>query len=232
MINRDSSLINLAKKTAGEEAAKYVQDGMLVGLGTGSTVSYFIEALGRRCQNGLHIQAVASSLASQEKALALGIPLKDEQLVAGLDLTVDGADEIDSHFNMIKGGGGALLREKLLAQASQEMIIIVDEAKIVQTLGKFPVAVEISPFLYQTTLKRLKQKGYDSRLRLNAHQTPYVTDNGHYLADLHFHQPIINPKEEHDRLRLITGVLETGLFFDVATRLIIGYGNGEVKIQT
>lgn len=233
MAKTNSFSIAAAKKAAGEEAAKWVRSDMVIGLGTGSTTAYFIEALGRRCrEENLNIRAVASSLESQRKAEEQGIPLQSEQSILTLDLTVDGADEIDPQKNMIKGGGGALLREKLLASCSQQMIVIVDENKVVQHLGAFPVPVEISPFVYLTTIRRLENQGYQGKLRIKQDQTPYVTDNGHYIFDVSFNRVIDRPKEEHEKLRLITGVLETGLFFHLATRVIIGYSDGFVKIQT
>jgi ribose 5-phosphate isomerase A len=222
----------IAKKAAGQAAAELVQDGMLIGLGTGSTAAFFIEALSKKCKEGLKISAVATSEQSARQAQQLDIPLEDPETITSLDLTVDGADEIDPHKNMIKGGGGALLREKLLAQASQEMIVVVDESKLVEHLGTHPLPVEIVPFLYRSTLQRLANEGYQGVLRLNRDKDPYVTDNGNYIVDIHYSDPILNPIKEQERLKNITGVIETGLFFHLAGRVIIGYENGSFKIQT
>ena len=228
--NNDLTL-TAVKKAAGEAGALLVQQGMLLGLGTGSTAVFFIEALGRRCKEGLNIRAVATSERSRDQAEKLGIPLEDEQNISYLDLTIDGADEIDPQKNMIKGGGGALFREKLLAISSKEMIVLVDETKLVPHLGVFPVPVEISPFIYRATISRLHDKGYDGIIRRNHDSSIYVTDNGNYIIDLRIERPILNPKKDHEDIRSIEGVIETGLFFDVAGRVIIGYKNGSVKIQ-
>lgn len=222
----------LAKKVAGKAAADLIQDGMLVGLGSGSTAAFFIEALGKRCQMGLKISAVAASQESSYQAQRLGIPICNPDDVVTVDLTVDGADEIDHDKNMIKGGGGALLREKLLAQASKELIIIVDEKKIVDRLGKHPVAVEIIPFIYHSTLKCLNKLGYQGVLRLSAKKEPFVTDNGNYIFDIQYSHFILDPQKEQKQLKSIIGVVETGIFFDFANRIIIGYENGNVKVRT
>lgn len=225
----DSSVI--AKKAAGEAAAGLVKEGMLVGLGTGSTAAFFIDALGKRCQEGLKISAVATSQASARQAQLAGIPLKDPADVVSLDVTVDGADEIDHHKNMIKGGGGALLREKMLAQASREMIVIIDETKLVNQLGGVAVPVEIIPFLYRSTLQRLDQLGYQGSLRRNRDNTLFITDNGNYIFDIMYKEPILDPVQQHEHLKRIQGVIETGFFFALAGRVVIGYEDGCVKVR-
>lgn len=228
----DFKLIREAKRAAGYAASRLVQDGMLIGLGTGSTTTYLIEALGRRCrEEGLHISAIASSQHSLHLAQQAGIPMKESQEVSWLDLTIDGADEIDPHKNMIKGGGGALLREKILAYSSQELVIIVDETKLVHQLGVFPVAVEIAPFAYQTTLKRIEELHYKGKLRFTRDGSLYTTDNGNYIIDIQFVAPILDPQNQHLKLKQITGVLETGLFFNIADRIVVGYLDGFTKIQ-
>lgn len=232
MTHTDSHPTFIAKKAAGRAAAELIQDGMLVGLGTGSTAAFFIEALGKRCQEGLKISALATSQQSAHQALQLGIPLEDPRTIMSVDITVDGADEIDHHKNMIKGGGGALLREKLLAQASRELIVVIDETKLVDQLGTHPLPIEIAPFVYRSTLQRLEAQGYQGVLRLNRNEEPYLTDNGNYIADIQYAVPILNPMEEQERLKSITGVIETGLFFDLAGRVIIGYEDGFVKVHT
>ncbi|CUI16315.1 ribose 5-phosphate isomerase [Candidatus Protochlamydia naegleriophila] len=232
MTKTDFSPIISAKKAAGKAAVELIKEGMLVGLGTGSTTSYFIEALGQRCRSGLNISAVASSVQSMRQAHFEGIPLIDADKITLLDLTIDGADEIDHHKNMIKGGGGALLREKLLALASKEMVVVVDENKLVEQLGAFPVPVEIATFAYRTTLKRLESNGYSCILRLNRDKSLYLTDNGNYIIDIQYQKPIANPKLEHERLKSLAGVLETGLFFNVAGRVVVGYEDGFAKILT
>lgn len=231
MTKTDSNPVLLAKKAAGRAAVNLIKEGMLIGLGTGSTVAFFIEALGQKCQTGLKISAVATSQQSTHQAQQLGIPLLDPANIRSVDLTVDGADEIDPHKNMIKGGGGALLREKMMAYSSQEMVVIIDETKLVDQLGTTPLPVEIAAFLYQTTLQRLHQEGYRGTLRLNRDLTPFITDNGNYIFDIQFPTFIQDPKKEHQRLKNIIGVLETGLFFDIAGHIVIGYEDGCVKIQ-
>lgn len=230
MTSEDNSPILIAKRAAGKAAAELIEDGMRIGLGTGSTAAFFIEALSIRCQKGLKIQAVASSLQSMRQAQAMGIPLIDESLVDALDVTVDGADEIDPHKNMIKGGGGALLREKLIAFSSKEMIVVVDENKLVDQLGAFPVPVEISPFLYRTTVGRLTQQGYEGALRVNRDGTFYATDNGNYIFDVQFKDFILDPKQENEKLKRIVGVIETGIFYHVAGRVVVGYFDGCAKV--
>lgn len=221
-----------AKKLAGQAAAQLIEEGMIVGLGTGSTAAFFIEALGHRCRDGLQISAVATSVQSSREAELAGIPLIDSQKITYLDIAIDGADEIDHHKNMIKGGGGALLREKLIAKTSKEFVVIIDETKLVDQIGAFPLPIEIAPFAYQTTIKRLFDKGYQGKIRLNRDQSIYITDNGHYIVDLQFSHPIKEPQKEDIHLRSITGVLETGLFYHIANRVIVGYLDGFVKILT
>jgi ribose 5-phosphate isomerase A len=219
----------IAKKAAAHAAANLVKDGMIIGLGTGSTASFFIDELGLRCQNGLKISAIATSQQSMRHAQKIGIPLINPDEVSFLDMTIDGADEIDRQKNMIKGGGGALLREKLIALASKEMVVVVDEKKLVEHLGVFAVPVEIASFAYLSTIKRLENNGYKGILRLNRDHSIYVTDNGNYLFDIQFDSPILNPKEEHDRLKNFCGVLETGLFCNIAGRIVVGYEDGLAK---
>jgi ribose 5-phosphate isomerase A len=231
MTKTDFTPIVVAKKAAGNAAAEIIQDGMLIGLGTGSTASFFIEALGKRCREGLKITAVATSQQSSRQAQQMGIPLEDPETINSLDITVDGADEIDHNKNMIKGRGGALLREKILAQSSHEMIVIVDETKLIDHLGICPVPVEISRFVYRSTLQRLASKGYHGELRRNRDNTPYTTDNGNYIVDIQFQIPIIDPVKEHECLKNITGVIETGFFFNIAGRVVIGYEDGLVKVH-
>lgn len=220
-----------AKRAAGEAAALWIEEGMLVGLGTGSTALFFIEALAKRCREGLKILAAATSIRSRMTAEQLGIPLIQDQTITHLDLAVDGADEIDPDKNMIKGGGGALLREKILAQAAREFIIVVDEKKCVTALGSFPVPVELLPFAYRSTLSRLEKEGYQAILRLSPNHTPYVTDNGNFIADIHFKYPILNPEKEEEKLKKISGILETGFFYRVAGRVIIGLSKGGTEIK-
>lgn len=232
MTNTDSNPILIAKKAAGDAAAGLIEKGMVVGLGTGSTSAFFIEALGKRCREGLDILAVATSQQSARQAQHLGIPLQEPNDTISIDITVDGADQIDHKKNMIKGGGGALLREKLLAISSNEMIVIVDETKLVDHLGNYPVPVEIVPFLFKNTVQRLDDQGYQGELRLDRNDQLFITDNGNLIFDIQFPHPILDIQKEHERLKKITGVIETGFFFDLAKRVIIGYEDGLTKIQS
>lgn len=231
MTHADSNLIAEAKKAAAKAALDFIEDGMIVGLGTGSTASYFIDLLGLKCKEGLRVHAIATSQQSAKQALTVGIPLLDEQSVTKIDIGVDGADEIDHHKNITKGGGGALLREKLVACASQQWTVIIDETKLVDHLGAFPLPVEIAKFAYQTTLNRLLEAGYKGTMRLKRDKSLYITDNENYIFDIQFEKPILNPEEEQLKLVQIPGVLETGFFLNLAQRIIVGYEDGCVKIR-
>lgn len=220
-----------AKKVAGYRAADLIEQNMIIGLGTGSTVRYFIDKLSERVRDGLRIQAVSSSLRSLEQASKGGIPLVDINQLSYIDTTVDGADEIDSQKRMIKGGGGALLREKIIASMSREMIVIVDETKVCDQLGRCKLPVEITPFAYGVTIKKIAQLGYESRIRYSSDHTIYVTDNGNYIVDITFHQFIEEPLILDHQLKSIPGVIETGFFFNLAGRVIIGYSDGKIVIK-
>lgn len=218
------------KKAIGKQAAHLVQEGMLVGLGTGSTAFWFIEHLIARCRAGLRIRAIASSEKSMSQAKQGGIPLLDSSLVQSLDLTVDGADEIDEQKRMIKGGGGALVREKILAHMSRETLIIVDESKLVRELGKHPLPVEIIPFAYLATLHKIETLGYTATLRTSS-GSPYITDNGNYIADLSFSTTRSHPEKDHELLSQIPGVVDTGFFFGLATRVLVGFFDGQLIMR-
>ena len=220
-----------AKRAAAQTAAQLVQPGMRVGLGTGSTAAFLIEALGMRCQEGLKIQAIASSQASLQLARSAGIPLADMEQISSLDLTIDGADEISRKKEMIKGGGGALLREKIVAAMSREMVVIVDSSKCVEALGAFPLPVEILPFGFNATLAHLNQLGYKGKIRKREDGSPYKTDNGNYIYDIALPYPCLAPEEEQLKISSIPGVLETGFFLNMAGRVIVGYPDGRVEIK-
>jgi ribose 5-phosphate isomerase A len=208
------------KKSAGEKAAEYIEEGMVVGLGTGSTASYLIKKLGARVSEGLFIKAVMTSNATEKLASGLNIPLLSVDEVNGIDLMIDGVDEIDSSFNAIKGGGGALFREKLVARLARRIIWILDDTKLVDKIGKFPLPVEILPFGHTHTIKKMKKEGFNPELRISGDDV-YVTDNGNYIADLHLQQPL-DIQNLDARLKSIVGVLETGLFLNRGERMIIG----------
>ena len=224
-----------SKDNAGKAAAELVKTGMKVGLGTGSTAAYFITHLIERCQQGLKIQAVATSQQSWDQAAAGGIPMLDINLdinkVTTLDLTVDGADEIDAQKRMIKGGGGALLREKIIASISKEMIVIIDESKEVKHLGKCALPVEIIPFAHHATIAQLKKLGYKGKLRKTTKNQPFITDNNNYIYDIELHHPCSNPEDDDHKIRNVPGVVTTGFFFNLAGRVIVGFDDGHIEIR-
>jgi ribose 5-phosphate isomerase A len=215
------------KKAAGEKAAEYVKDGMVVGLGTGSTAYYFIKKLGELVSEGLFVKAVTTSLATEKQAGSLNISMFSVDEVDGIDLLIDGVDEIDSTFNAIKGGGGALFREKLIAKLSKKIIWILDDSKFVDSIGKFPLPVEILSFGYTHTLKKLQRMSLNPKLRLSGEE-PFITDNGNYIVDLHLGKPV-DTNEVIRKLDSVTGVLEHGLFINMCERIIIGR-NKEVEV--
>lgn len=217
-----------AKRIAAEKAVEHLKDGMVVGLGTGSTASWAIRKIGENVKLGLNINAVASSLQSENLARSLSIPIHPLSTLLTIDLTIDGADEVDPAKNLIKGGGGALLREKILAYNSKEFIVIVDESKLVQKLGKFPLPVEITPFARELTLKQLQALGCKPVLRKSNGEN-FFTDNGNLIADCNFY-PIEDPAALDIKLKMIPGVVETGLFLNTkVTSILAGYHTGEVK---
>lgn len=216
------------KQLAAEKAVEYVQDGMKVGLGTGSTAYWAIRKLGERVSEGLQITAVATSQASEDQARELGIPLVAFSDVDSLDLTIDGADELDGALQLIKGGGGALLREKIVAMGSARMIVVADESKAVTTLGKFPLPVEIVPFAWEWTVAALAKLGCKTELRRSGEDL-YKTDNGNYIADCRF-EAIESAAELALALQRIPGVVEHGLFIGIADLAILGKSDGTIEI--
>jgi ribose 5-phosphate isomerase A len=220
-----------AKRAAGVAAANLIQDGMQVGLGTGSTAFFFIEHLIQRCKEGLKIHGIASSIASHELALKGKIPLLDMESIDHLDVTVDGADEIDTHKRMIKGGGGAHVREKILACMSHEMIVVVDETKCVERLGKRPLPVEIIPFAWHATERHLNALGYRGKWRSASHGKMFLTDNGNFIYDIYFDSLLVDPETDNEKILGIPGVVDTGFFLGIAGRVIIGYADGRTQTQ-
>jgi ribose 5-phosphate isomerase A len=219
------------KKAVGYKAAELIENGMLVGLGTGSTAFFFIEKLAQRCQEGLKIHAVASSNQSFEQAKQGEIPLLNIDQVTILDVAVDGADEIDPQKRMIKGGGGAHVREKIIASMSREMIVIVDESKLVQTLGKCKLPVEILPFAKNATYHSILKMGYPAEFRSTKNQDLFITDNGNLIVDIDLKTARAAPEEIHETLIHIPGVVDTGFFFNLAGRVIVGFKDGQVIIM-
>ena len=213
------------KQLVGEYAANFVKDGMNIGLGTGSTVYWTIQKLGQLVQEGLYFQAVPTSKETEALAKQLNIPLISLNDVQSLDLTIDGADEIDSDLQLIKGGGGALLREKIVASSSKELIIIADESKLVARLGNFPLPVEIIPFSWKQTESKVQSLGCQTTLRIKNNET-FITDNNNMIIDCIFPNHISNPANLHEQLKMITGVVDSGLFINMTKKAIIGTKNG------
>jgi ribose 5-phosphate isomerase A len=218
------------KKLAGEKAVQYVKDGMLVGLGTGSTVFWTIKRLGELVKNGLEIHGVPTSKNTEKLAKEVGIPLTTMADVNELDLTIDGADEVSHDLDLIKGGGGALLREKMVASISRRLIIVVDDSKCVPIFGKFPLPVEVVPFGVEITSKQLSVLGCIPILRTE-NNVPFITDNGNYIQDCHF-SSIPEPHELNRILNMIPGVVENGLFVNMVDTVVVGRENGNVDILT
>jgi len=210
------------KQRAAEAAVEYVKDGMIVGLGTGSTTEFAVKKLGERVRDGLAIRGIPTSDVTKVQAEEEGIPLIDFSETMYIDLTIDGADEIDVNLNMIKGGGAALLREKIVASASKEEIIIVSHEKFVKQLGSFPLPVEVIPFGWQIIFNQLETLGGSPDLRLKQGQ-PLLTDQGNYIIDCRFRQ-IIDAAQLEQRLNMIPGVVENGLFTGLCTRMIMAEG--------
>jgi len=226
--------VEAQKRAAAARALEAVRPGMRLGLGTGSTARHFVELLGERVRAGLSISAVPTSEATRAQAERLGIPLGDLDATPQLDLTVDGADEIAPDLSLIKGGGGALLREKIVAAASAAMIVIADESKCVESLGRFPLPIEIVPF-GATAIRRAVESAAAAAgcpgptpLRRGQDGHPFVTDGGHWLIDAAL-QRIADPRALAVRLSAIPGVVEHGLFIGLARTAIVG-GPGGVHV--
>ena len=215
------------KKAVGMKAAEYVKDGMVVGLGTGSTAKHAVDAIGEMVKNGLQIQGVPTSKATAAQAKSLGIPLLDIQDATHIDLVIDGVDEIDHEFNATKGGGAALFREKVVASLGKEVIWIMDESKLVDAIGAFPLPIEILPYGYKIVCKQLADFGFNPQMRMNGEEL-LVTDNGNYIVDLHTGVPA-DIEDIRTKVNGIVGVLETGQFLKMCSRIIVG-GEEGVKV--
>lgn len=231
------SPIDKAKFAAAKCAVDFVEDGMRVGLGTGSTAAWMVRCLGERVrEENLKIKGVPTSVRTAELARQVGLQVISLDEARWLDLTIDGADEFDADLNLIKGGGGALLQEKIVATASDQMIVITDSAKEVTALGAFPLPVEVIPFGWQTTralieeaLINLDVMGRDVTLRMNG-EAAFVTDEGNHILDLHLKR-IGNPRQVSLVMNQIPGVVENGLFIDICDVVIVGHGDGRVQVR-
>lgn len=223
--------MDTAKIAVGKKAASLITDGQIVGLGSGTTAIHFIQSLIERTKQGLKIKAVSSSRASAEAAKKGGIEVLDINGVSHIDVTVDGADEVDPEKRMIKGGGGAHVREKILSRASKKLIIIIDESKLVPKLGRHPLPVEILFYGSTVTRGHIEKLGFMGHWRLNPDQTLFLSDNGNLIFDIHFTSPPHAPERVDAELRAIPGVVDTGFFFNLPDQLIIGYKSGKVEVQ-
>ncbi len=223
---------DLGKENAALVAMEFVEDGMTIGLGTGSTAKFFVEALAEEVAEGRKVQGVPTSKQTEELALSLNVPLIPVEHVERIHLTVDGADEADQHGRLIKGGGAALLREKIIANASDHMLVIADDTKFVETLGAFPLPVEVTPFGFTLTAKKvfdaLCEAGVERpmvKLRESEAGKPIITDGQNYVLDCHC-RVIPNPEQLSVLLADVPGVVEHGLFLNMARTLVIGNDEG------
>ena len=212
------------KKIAGEKAAEYVKDGMTLGLGTGSTAFHAVNAVGELVKKGMKLQAVPTSKATEAQARELGIPLLTIDEVDHIDLAIDGVDEIDPAFNAIKGGGGALYREKVVATLADEVVWIMDDSKLVEHIGAFHLPVEIAQYGSKQAMAKMAEYGWNPVLRVRDGKT-FVTDNGNFIADLHLGAGF-DIKDVYSKLSGMLGVLEHGLFLNMCKRIIVGTDEG------
>lgn len=231
-MNRISGMeSDIAKKAAGHCAASLVENGMVIGLGTGSTVLFFIEKLKQRMkEENLRIQVVSSSIRSEALAKEGNIPLLHLDTYVPIDLTVDGADQITPDKKMIKGGGGALVREKIVASSSKEMVVVIDETKRVDLFQNHPLPVEIISYYHTATAQKIKSLGYKGKMRPAKDGSLYLTDNGNHIFDITLDKPCMKPEEMHARLIDLPGVVDTGFFFGLAGRVIVGSSDGQTTI--
>jgi len=214
------------KQAAAQASVRFVKEGDIVGLGTGSTASIAVRLLGERVRSGLKIRGIPTSVETQQLATELGIPLLTLDEVQHIDVTIDGADEVDPKLQLIKGGGGALLREKIIASASRKMIVVADSSKQVPMLGKFPLPVEVIRFAQALVAARIAALGASVALRKRADGSPYITDEGHHILDCRFGQ-IPDPAALGRELDCMPGLVEHGLFIGLASVALIARG-GEV----
>jgi ribose 5-phosphate isomerase A len=218
------------KKLVGDEAATFVEDNMTVGLGTGSTAEYMVKAVAKRVkEEGLQLTCVSTSTVTEKLAKDLGLNVKDLAEVDAIDLTIDGADEISPTYQGIKGGGGALLFEKIVATNSKRNIWIADASKLVETLGAFPLPVEVVSFGSEHLFATFEAKGYQPSYRLDEEGNKFKTDAGHFIIDLHL-EKIEDPKKLAQALKNEVGVVEHGLFIDIVDQVIVGQDDGNTEI--
>ena len=222
------------KKAAAAKAVEFVEDGMKLGIGTGSTANEFIRLLALKVKEGLKVTGVATSERSEQLCRELGIPVASLDEMPSLDLDIDGADEIGPKMALVKGGGGALLREKIVAFASARMLVIADQSKLVKTLGAFPLPIEVNPFGLEATKLAIvdvaKSLGLSGNISLRTkNNKTFVTDGGHFILDASFSR-ISDPESLSNALFSIPGVVEHGLFLNLANKSVVAMANGEIKV--
>jgi ribose 5-phosphate isomerase A len=211
---------DLEKRAAARASLRFVQDGNIVGLGTGSTAAYAVRLLGERVRAGLKIRGIPTSTQTKDLAASVGIPLTTLDEFQEIDVTIDGADEFDPQLNLTKGGGGALLREKIIASASRQVVIIADSSKQVAVLGKFPLPVEVIPFAQPLVAKRIAALGATVTVRQDKNGKPFVSDEGHHILDCSFGR-IADPPALARKLSDMPGVVEHGLFINLASVVLV-----------
>jgi len=221
---------NQEKEAAARASLQFIQDGQVVGLGTGSTAAYFIQLLAEKVKNGLRIRGIPTSVRSRELAQNLGIPLITLEECQEIAVTVDGADEVDPALRLIKGGGGALLREKIVASATRTFVIVADASKQVRALGKFPLPVEVIQFARPLIAKRIAALGAEVELRKQSDGRPYVTDENNHILDCHFGE-IRDPDRLARELSDMAGVVEHGLFIGMASVALFARGSEIVELR-
>ena len=220
-MNQDGSKFNAAK-----EAVKLVKNGMLVGLGTGSTAKIAVDLIGEKLSDNFQVVGMPTSIQTKKQAEKLGIELIDIDSTDSIDIAIDGADEVSPDLSLIKGLGGALLREKKVERKAKELIIIVDESKIVDQLGVGFLPVEVSIKEHKLTQKQIASLGCKAEVRVESDSLPFVTDNGNYIYHCKFEKGIENPRVLDEKLMKIDGVIDTGLFINMATKVIVGTPDG------
>jgi ribose 5-phosphate isomerase A len=218
------------KEAAARASLRFVKDGQVLGLGTGSTAAYFIKLLGEEVKNGLRIRGIPTSVRSRELAMSLGIPVITLDDCQEIDVTVDGADEVDPQLRLIKGGGGALLREKIVASATRQMIVVADESKQVQRLGKFPLPVEVIRFAQALVAKRISALGAEVQLRRDTAGNAFLTDENNHILDCRFGE-IRDPDTLARQLSDMPGVVEHGLFIGMASVALLARGSEIVELK-
>jgi ribose 5-phosphate isomerase A len=221
---------DLEKEAAARASLRYIKDGQVVGLGTGTTAAHFIQLLGEQVKKGLNIRGIPTSVRTAEQAASLGIPLTNFDECQQIDVTVDGADEFDPQLRLIKGGGGALLREKIVASATKQYVIVADASKRVATLGKFPLPVEVIKFAQALVAKKIAELGAEVILRRTADGKPYLTDENNYILDCHF-EKIRGADGLANKLSDMPGVVEHGLFIKMANLVLIGSGSEVTELR-